>query len=220
MKLHSVTLMREDRLVFEGLDLCSSAHRLGIIGPNGAGKTSLLRLLLGLLRPNSGQVEIDGPCGLLFQVPDQQILFPTVAEELCFSLLEKGMTKEEATQRAKACLAEFDGSGSLLTEDLWAAATDALSEGQKQWINLVGLLAAKPKVLLLDEPFSCLDLRHNLLLQEKLWALPQRIVVASHDLDRLMKCDEIVWLDAGAVRAQGPAAEVIDAYTEWAVQPT
>lgn len=219
MQLHSLSLIREDRPVFEGLDLQSSAHRLGIIGPNGAGKTSLLRLLLGLLRPTAGRVEIEGPCGLLFQVPDQQILFPTVAEELCFALLEQGMTKAQATRQAQDALAQFSDESGVYQDSqdsLWGAATDALSEGQKQWVNLVGLLAAQPRVLLLDEPFSSLDLRHNLLLQKKLWSLPQRIVVASHDLDRLSKCDEVIWLEAGRCRAQGPAKEVIRAYQDWA----
>jgi len=167
-------------------------------------------MLQGLLEPDAGDVVIERPCGLLFQSPDSQILFPTVAEELCFGLEESGLSQLEANQRARHCLEMYGDPG------LWNAATDSLSEGQKQLINLVGLLALGPKTLLLDEPLSSLDLPHSLGLSKTLRSLSQRLIISSHNLEQLGLCDELIWMEAGSVRAQGEPSRIIAAYEQWA----
>ena len=210
MQICGLTLAREDRLVFSALNLQSRAHRLGIIGPNGAGKSSLLRVMHGLLSPQSGSVDMDGPTAFLFQSPDQQILFPTVEEEICFGLLESGMGAATAREKCKAMLHEMGCA------DWMPLACDALSDGQKQWLALMALLVLEPRTLLLDEPFASLDLQRSKRLAERLWSLPQRVIVSSHDLEALAHCDEAIWLDAGRPVMQGGALEVIAAYRAWA----
>jgi biotin transport system ATP-binding protein len=80
----------------------------------------------------------------------------------------------------------------------------------------MALLVLEPKTLLLDEPFASLDLQRSKRLAERLWSLPQRVIVSSHDLEALAHCDEVIWLDAGRPMMQGGAIEVIAAYRAWA----
>jgi len=208
MQITGLTLWRDDQLVFKDLNIHSSAHRLGLIGANGAGKSSLLRLMHGLLTPTSGRVDIAGPTAFLFQSPDQQILFPTVEEEICFGLLELGMSKASARERCKAILNEMG------CPDWMPLACDALSDGQKQWLSLMALLALEPNTLLLDEPFASLDLHRSSRLAARLWSLPQRVIVSSHDLHALASCDEVIWMNKGQLIMQGSAREVIGAYKD------
>lgn len=186
------------------LSLSSSAHRLGLIGPNGAGKSTLLKTLQGLIAPSAGSFDIGGRPGFLFQNPDHQLLFPTVMEELCFGPQHRGETMVE--RRAKA-LAEAHGASELLS-----MATHTLSEGQKQLVCLLAVLMDAPDVLLLDEPFTSLDHRHTRSLLQTVMSLPQRVIMATHRLDLLKDFDEVIWLDQGSLRLQGPPEHVIEAY--------
>jgi len=210
MKIESLHWVCDGRPILNGITLDSRAHRIGVIGPNGAGKTSFLRLLCGLAKPSKGRIEIDAPAGLLFQSVEQQILFPTVIEELCFARIDSGEPASEVHARAQDLLK------SLQSEWLWGRATHGLSLGEKQWLGILALLMQEPTTLLLDEPFSSLDILRSRALTKALWSLPQRLVIASHNLEALGVCDEMIWLHAGALQMQGPATEVIKAYRDWA----
>ena len=117
IRLEAVTLVRGSQHVFEGLTLHLQEARIGLIGDNGAGKSSLFRLISGLDQPQQGRVVVHGcdtqadrrqlskHVGLMFQNPDDQIIFPTVAEELAFSLTARGETRQAARQQARDCLA-------------------------------------------------------------------------------------------------------------------
>lgn len=109
-------------------------------------------------------------------------------------------------QRAKA-LAEAHGASELLS-----MAIHTLSEGQKQLVCLLAVLMDAPDVLLLDEPFTSLDHRHTRSLLQTVMSLPQRVIMATHRLDLLKDFDEVIWLDQGAIRLQGPPDHVIEAY--------
>ena len=78
--------MRDQSPVFVDLSLSLDGQRIGLIGANGSGKSSLLRLIKGLLIPDSGEVRRSGSAGIVFQNSEHQLLFPTVMEELCFGL--------------------------------------------------------------------------------------------------------------------------------------
>ncbi len=104
IRIEGVTLVRGHQRVFDGLTLDLRESRIGLIGDNGAGKSSLFRLISGLDQPQQGRVvvpgrESPGHVGLMFQNPDDQIIFPTVAEELAFSLTALGETRPVARQR-------------------------------------------------------------------------------------------------------------------------
>jgi biotin transport system ATP-binding protein len=207
------------RPVLTSITLHLTALRIGIVGRNGSGKTSLLRLMAGLVAPTSGTVRLDGidpagdrraalaRVGILFQNPDQQILFPTVIEEVAFGLAQQGRSADAAREAARAALARH-GRGH------WAdAAVATLSQGQRQMLCLISVLAMAPSTLLLDEPFAALDLPARARLSRVIAALPERVVIVSHDPAALAGMDRVIWLEAGRLRREGPAAEVLAAFT-------
>ena len=151
--------------------------------------------------------DLPAEIGFLFQNPDHRILFPTVGEEVAFGLTEQGLSVAEANARAAALLAEHGCVG-------WEKrAVHELSDGQKQLVCLIAVIASGPSVLLLDEPFSSLDLPTRIDMATRLHALPQRVVMASHDFDLLSGFDRVVWIENGSVREDGPASRVLAAYT-------
>jgi biotin transport system ATP-binding protein len=215
-----VTLRRGSRLVFDGLSVLLSERRIGLLGDNGAGKSSLLRLINGLLIPDSGVVRVDGlvtsearrelpaKVGFVFQNPDHQIVFPTVLEEIAFGFRERGISRADANLRAREILREFHC-------DAWIdAAVHELSEGQKQRLCILAIISMEPDILVLDEPFASLDLPTRLDLMDLLMRLPQRLIAASHDLELLGLMDRVLWLAEGAIAGDGPPAQVINAYRE------
>lgn len=204
--------------ILHPLTLTLSEPRIGLIGRNGSGKTSLLRLIAGLAAPTAGSIRI-GPTdpardrkatlsqiGILFQNPDHQILFPTVEEELAFGLIQQGHPnpKQAVTQ-----LLEQEGRSA------WAKApTHTLSQGQRQYLCLLSILAMQPAWLLLDEPFAALDLPTQTRLKRRLATLPQHQILISHDPTALAQCQRLLWLDEGHLRADGTPADILPAYTE------
>ena len=189
--------------------------RIGIIGRNGSGKTTLLRLIAGLIAPDTGRVRISGidPAadrkvaiglvGLLFQNPDHQIIFPTVEEEVAFGLRQQGRSVSEARATARAVLHRH-GRGH------WAGVpVQTLSQGQRHYLCLMTVLAMSPEVILLDEPFSSLDLPTQARMRRALDALPQQLITITHDPALLHGYDRLLWLDAGRLRADGPPDAVL-----------
>ena len=211
-------LTRGDRPVLRDVTLRSDARRIGIVGRNGSGKTTLARLLAGLIAPDRGTLRLHGvdvarerkaalrTVGILFQNPDHQIIFPTVTEELAFGLTQTGLTPAQADTRVAAMLEDFGKTH-------WAgAAIQTLSHGQKQLVCLMAVALMAPRVVVLDEPFSGLDLVTRMQLARYLARLDATVVHISHDPAVLRDHDHVVWLDAGRVARQGPAGPVLQAY--------
>ncbi len=164
-------------------------ERLCITGPNGAGKSTLLRLMVGLIRPASGRIvafgkerqaeadfhEVRCRAGLVFQDPDDQLFCPTVAEDVAFGPLNLGKSREVALDIVDRVLESLDLTG------FRDRITHRLSGGEKRLVTLASVLAMDPEVLLLDEPTNALDEKNEARLTEILTALPQAMVVVSHD---------------------------------------
>lgn len=202
-------LLRGTTPVFDGLTLHLHEPRIGLIGDNGAGKSSLFRLACGLEAPQRGQVTVQGEnayrinsrhpnrVGMMFQNPDDQIVFPTVQEELALGLCASGLARREAIAQARAFLA---GRGL----EHWAErAISSLSQGQRQHVCWLAIRLTAPALILLDEPFASLDLPSQALLHGDLAQAPQQIIVSTHLLEHLQGFDRVVWLDQGRVRADG-----------------
>ena len=218
--LSDVGLRLSGRDVLSGVSLALSERRIGIVGRNGSGKTSLLRVMAGLVAPSSGKVRVGGvdpakdrkamlgAVGILFQNPDHQILFPTVGEELAFGLLQQGVPKLEAAARVKALLA------AEWRRHWEAAATHTLSQGQRQYLCLLAVLAMAPDWLLLDEPFAALDLPTQARLRRRLEGLDQRVITISHDPQGVEDADRVIWLEGGRVRADGAQWPVLAEFRE------
>ena len=218
VEMSDVTCGFGGRTVLRGLSLSLAERRIGIVGRNGSGKTTLSRLIAGLIAPDTGRVRVGGvdvfadrkaairTVGILFQNPDHQIIFPTVEEELAFGLRQLGRDKLEARRGAREVLARF-GCGH------WAErSTTSLSQGQRHLVCLMAVLAMSPSLIVLDEPFSGLDIPTTRALRGYLEVLPAQIIQVTHDPDALRGYDRVLWLEGGNVAGDGPAEEVLTRY--------
>lgn len=218
IELDKVQLAYGGRPVLADLSLRLPEHRIGIIGANGSGKSTLARLLNGLVLPDAGHVRVDGldsrtdgralrrRVGFVFQNPDNQIVMPTVAEDLAFGLTNLKLPKDEVARRTEAALRRYD---------LWEARdlpAHRLSGGQKQLLAIAGVLAMQPARLVMDEPTTLLDLRNARAIARAVAELDQPVVVVSHDLDLLRDFDRVVMIDGGRVAADGPPGPVLADY--------
>lgn len=218
VQLVDIRLQRGQTQVFDGLSLALTQKRIGVIGNNGAGKSSLFRLLCGLELPQAGQVLVDGMpllqarqhkpglIGLMFQNPDDQIIFPTVEEELALGLRPQGLNKQQARARARELLAARGLAH-------WAErAVSSLSQGQRQQVCWLSLLIAAPQLLLLDEPFASLDLPGQARLAQDIAAAPQQVLVSTHVLDHVRDFERVIWLEQGRLRGDGAGRDICSAY--------
>lgn len=208
-----------DRVVLDGIELNLSQHRVGIVGANGSGKSTLARMINGLIRPTSGAVTVDGldtaakgrevrrRVGFVFTDPDNQIVMPTVAEDVAFSLRRSGLTKPEIAERVAAVLRRFQ------LHDHADHPTHLLSGGQKQLLALAAVLITRPDVVVADEPTTLLDLRNARMVNDLLAGMPEQVVLVTHHLHLLDQFDRVVVLDSGRVIADGPPPAAVDAYT-------
>ena len=218
IELDQVGFAVAGKVILSGLTLRASERRIGIVGRNGSGKTTLARLLAGLIVPTGGKARIEGvdiaedrrtalrTVGILFQNPDHQIIFPTVEEEIAFGLRQLGHSKDQARAEVHNILAGFGKAH-------WAAAPiQQLSQGQRQLVCLMAVLAMRPAVIILDEPFGGLDIPTRMQLCRHLDALEQTLVQISHDPSTLENYQQVIWLDEGRILADGPPAEVLPAF--------
>ncbi|MDS9466668.1 ABC transporter ATP-binding protein [Paracoccus sp. MBLB3053] len=200
------------RRVLRGISLDLVQSHIGIIGRNGSGKSTLARLLAGLIEPCEGRVLIEGvdvlkdrraaiaTVGILFQNPEHQIIFPTVAEEISFGLRQLGRSKAEAREETVRTLTRFG-------KEQWLdASTEALSQGQKHLLCIMAVLAMGPRWLILDEPFAGLDIPTRIQLSRHLDGCGARLLHISHEPRDLAGYGRICWLDKGSIRADGGPA--------------
>jgi cobalt/nickel transport system ATP-binding protein len=195
--------------VLRGADLSlRQSERVGLTGPIGSGKTTVLHLIVGLIRPDAGCLEVLGKprteekefwevrqrVGLLFQDPDDQLFCPTVREDIAFGPLNLGRTREETEAIVQQSLAYVGLEG---FED---RITHHLSGGEKRLVSLATVLAMEPKVLLLDEPANGLDQPSGERIRQLLRTLPQAMIVVSHDCSFLESVTtRIVRLEQGKI---------------------
>ncbi len=166
-----------------------AGEKLALIGANGSGKTTLLQLILGLLKPQRGEIiafgrsrhteadfwEVRLRIGLVFQEADDQLFCPTVAEDIAFGLFNMGKSREDVRQGVQHTLALVGLQG------YEQRITHHLSGGEKRLVALATVLAMQPDILLLDEPTTGLDERAQQRIIQLLQNLPQAMLISSHD---------------------------------------
>ncbi|MEV8590116.1 ABC transporter ATP-binding protein [Streptomyces sp. NPDC051180] len=200
----------------DGVSLAVEAgERVAIVGPNGAGKTTLARHLIGLLRPTSGTIEVDGEnadrlaiaelarvVGFVFQNPDDQLHASTVAKEVAFGPRNLRFPAERATALVTWAL-EVTG----LTERA-GSHPHHLSPDERKRVALASVLAMDTPVLVLDEPTTGQDRRAVRRLEGILGGLAEQgrtIVAVTHDMEFCAEnFDRVVVLADGRVRWDGP----------------
>ena len=195
--------------VLNDLDLqFRRGEKLGLVAPNGSGKTTLLHIIMGLLKPDSGQMEIFGKpvreendflevrhrIGLLFQDSDDQLFSPTVLEDVAFGPLNLGKSKQEAIDIARKTLAYLGLNG------FESRITFRLSGGEKRLVSLATVLAMEPEVLLLDEPLNGLDAKTREAITQILSHLDLSYIIISHDIDFLATTTNAIYtMQAGRI---------------------
>jgi cobalt/nickel transport system ATP-binding protein len=195
--------------VLEKLNLqFKKGSKIGLMGPNGSGKTTLFHIIMGLLKPSAGKIEIFNTpvetendfrrvrekIGLLFQDADDQLFSPTVLEDVAFGPLNLGKTKSDAMDIAKNTL-DFLGLNGFEER-----ITYKLSGGEKKLVSLATVLAMEPEVLLLDEPTSGLDDKTKEMIKNVLMSLDLSYILISHEIDFLADItDSIYTLQSGAI---------------------
>ncbi|MCL2482973.1 MAG: energy-coupling factor ABC transporter ATP-binding protein [Propionibacteriaceae bacterium] len=207
-----------ERLVLDQISLNLTQHRIGIVGGNGSGKSTLARLCNGLVLPTRGHVSVNGhdtarslpavrsQVGFVFQDPDLQIIMPTVAEDLAFSLRPAHLPKPEVAALVDLWLDKYG------LQDHRDHPAHLLSGGQKQLLAIAAILITDPQILVFDEPTTLLDLRNKRHVMDIVSSLDQQVIVVTHDLDFLSDFDRVIVLDEGRVVADDIPAPALDAY--------
>jgi NitT/TauT family transport system ATP-binding protein len=195
--------------VVEGVSLEVSAGKfVSLVGPSGSGKTSILRAINGLLIPRSGRIELNGgqeSLGFLFQ-DDALLPWRTARDNVALGLRIHKMPKSSALLEADAWL------NRLGLEGFGARYPHELSGGQRKRVAIAQILALKPKLLLMDEPFASLDAIVRTRLTQELLAWVERehlsVLLVTHDLEEALSVSDTVYL-----LSQGPRARIRNSYS-------
>ncbi len=219
VRFENVTKRFGDDVAVNGVSLdIYEREFFALLGPSGCGKTTLMRLLAGFERPDSGRVTLGGedltdqppnlrPVNMMFQ---SYALFPHLSVEQNIGFGLKGLPKAEVADRVIEMLALVRLGG------LARRKPDQLSGGQRQRVALARAIAPRPKMLLLDEPLAALDKKLREETQFELMALQQNLgmtfLIVTHDQEEAMiTADRIAVMRAGQIVQIGRPAEVYEA---------
>lgn len=195
---------------------------IGVMGKTGCGKSTLIQLLVGLMRPSSGRILVDGQdingngyvrdelrrkVGIVFQYPEVQLFETSVEKDVAFGLKHSGLSKTEIAENVRWAI-ETVG---LDFEKIRSVSPFSLSGGEKRRVAIAGILAAKPKTLILDEPIAGLDPvgREDFLdLTQAMNASGVTIIMVSHNSDALAEnAGRVIVLEEGRLLLDSPAKD-------------
>ncbi|MDE5765101.1 MAG: energy-coupling factor transporter ATPase [Ruminococcus sp.] len=198
--------------VLKGVDLeIKNGEFIAVLGHNGSGKSTLAKLMNGILVPESGKVIVDGTdttdeekifelrcrVGMVFQNPDNQIVSSIVEEDVAFALENLGVPYEEMRRRVDDSLKAVN----MYEYRLHSPAQ--LSGGQKQRVAIAGIIAMKPKCIILDEPTAMLDPQGRREVMNVIRKMNREqgitIVLITHYMDEAAQCDRVVVMDKGRI---------------------
>lgn len=193
---------------------------LAITGQNGSGKSTLARHFNGLLTPGEGEVLVDGlstanreniPAirrlvGMVFQNPDNQLVSSIVEEDIAFGPENLGLSPDLIRERVNHALL------TLKLEPLRQESPNQLSEGQKQLVAIAGVLAMRPKCIVMDEPTAHLDPRSRREVIENILRLNREegitIILLTHYMNEVVHSDRMIIMDQGFIKMEGTPAEI------------
>jgi len=214
-------------LEVKALEDCSFSLEQGevmcVIGHTGSGKSTLVQLLNGLLRPTSGTVLLDGKdifadkkslraarfqVGLVFQYPEHQLFEETVYKDIAFGPKNKGLSGSELEEAVRDA-ASFAG----LKESLLTKSPFDLSGGEKRRAAIAGVMAMRPRVLILDEPTAGLDPMGRARMLDRIMDYRDRtgssVILVSHTMEDVARCaDKVIVLNHGRVHQCARTQEV------------
>lgn len=196
--------------------------KLAILGANGAGKSTLLLHLNGTLRPERGEILLGGhpvaysrrgllawrrQVGLVLQDPDHQLFAASVSQDVSFGPLNLGLPEPQVRERVAEALRAME------LEELRDRPTQMLSYGQRKRVAIAGLIAMRPRILILDEPTAGLDpqgAEDLLATLERLHQTGTTLIMATHDMDLAYAwADQVAVVHQGSILRQGPPEAVL-----------
>lgn len=196
---------------------------VGVIGHTGSGKSTLIQHLNGLLRPTAGQVLLDGKdiweepkkiravrfaVGMVFQYPEHQLFEETVYKDIAFGPKNQGLSEEEIDSRVREAAKAVE-----LADDLLEKSPFELSGGQKRRVAIAGVMAMRPRILILDEPTAGLDPRGRdrvlRLIRQYRDAHNTTVILVSHSMEDVARiADRVLVMNGGEVAMLDTAANV------------
>ena len=207
--------------VLRGINLeIAEGEFVAVLGHNGSGKSTLAKHLNGILVPSSGKVLVDGidtadenklfelrQCaGMVFQNPDNQIVSSIVEEDVAFALENLGVPYEEMRKRVDDALRD------VRMYDFRMHSPSQLSGGQKQRVAIAGIIAMRPKCIILDEPTAMLDPQGRREVMATIKRLNRdygtTIVLITHFMDEAAACGRVVVMEKGKAILDGTPEEV------------
>jgi len=211
--------------VIRGVSLSvQKGAKIALVGPNGAGKTTLLLMCNGTLRPDAGEVRVNGTpigydkhslrevrkmVGFVFQNSDAQVFAPTVYQDVAFGPLNLGIDEQKIQEIVRDTLREVG-----LSSGYERRPPHHLSGGERKRVAIAGILAMEPEMLIFDEPTSSLDPAGAEEIMDLLDLLNHQgrtILISTHDVELAFRwADEVIFMHNGSVLAQGPAVELFD----------
>ncbi|MEM8858246.1 MAG: ABC transporter ATP-binding protein [Chloroflexota bacterium] len=215
LEISDLTFSYPEQPVLEGVSLTiRPGERVGLIGPNGAGKTTLFHSVCGVLKPNSGTINLFGNAvvagkfhptvGLVFQYPDDQIFSPTVYDDIAFGPRNMGLVDSDVESRVHEAMT-LTGISELADR-----APHHLSGGQKRMVAIAGIKAMRPELIIYDEPSANLDMRARRRLINFIQESEETVLLSSHDLEMVVEiCDRVILLDGGKIIADGDTYEIM-----------
>ena len=196
----------------------------GLLGPNGAGKTSTLRMMIGIIVPDSGQISIFGePLNRAHKdrfgyLPEERGLYRKmkVLEHLTFLGQLKGLTGAEATRRAQSWCERFELAA-------WTGKkVEELSKGMQQKVQFIGAILHDPRLIIMDEPFAGLDPANAVALKDVLLELAKKgktILLSTHRMDQVERlCQSICLINHGRAVLEGDLNQIKARYGRRHVQ--
>lgn len=212
-----------EREILHGINLdIKKGDVIAVLGPNGAGKTTFVKHAIGLLKPKSGRVLVNGKdtheasvaeiastLGYVFQSPSHMLFAPTVREELSFGPKNLKHAPEKIEQQVKSSLEIVNLSDKENDPPL------SLSFGQQKRVSIAAILAMRSKILVMDEPTAGQDYKNYMNFMDAILQLPsfEAILFITHDVDMaVIYANRVILVADGAVRADGRPEEVLRDY--------
>jgi ABC-2 type transport system ATP-binding protein len=193
----------------------------GLLGPNGAGKSTLLRMITGITMPDSGSILFDGKpfeptvhSAQIGYMPEERGLYKKMkaGEQILYLAQLKGMSKNDAVDQAQKIFIELE------MQSWWDKKVEDLSKGMSQKLQFVTTIMHKPKLLILDEPFSGLDPVNSNVIKEyihKLAAEGTTIIFSTHRMEQVESmCDNIVLIHQGKNILAGNVKQIRQDYKQ------
>lgn len=215
LEIQSVRKQFQDHLAVDNVSLSVPKGKIyGLLGPNGAGKTTIIRMITGIIMPDSGQINLDGAplkkedSSRIGYMPEERGLYKKtkVIEQIVYLLRLKGMDKTQAQKTAMDWLARM-GLGD------WAnKLTTDLSKGMQQKVQFISTVAHEPDLLILDEPVSGLDPVNVKVMENEIRHLKEKgktIIFSTHRLEQVEElCDNVALIHKGNVLLEGTLQDV------------